>query len=136
MMHRFVFQCSAPPTQLITMLMFEMFEKMNKNQVAHVAMYLLLPNVFALLHWLAVRMYSSYCSPPGFMGLVTSLFNTANPFCSYTLDIMEHTKNFYTQSWILIGVSSVGLLNLLFKNTTGTAAHRADTAAHRADTTD
>jgi hypothetical protein len=119
------------------MLMFEMFEKMNKNQVAHVAMYLLLPNVFALLHWLAVRMYSSYCSPPGFMGLVTSLFNTANPFCSYTLDIMEHTKNFYTQSWILIGVSSVGLLNLLFKNTTGTAAHRADTAAYnRADTTD
>jgi len=109
-------------TQSIIMLMFE---KMNKTQVAHVAMYLLLPNVFALLHWLAVRVYSNYCSPPGFMGLVTSLFNTANPFCSYTLEIMEHTKNFYTQSWILIGVSSVGLLNLLFKNSTGSAAGSA-----------
>jgi len=38
---------------------------------------------------------------------------------------MEHTKNFYTQSWILIGVSSVGLLNLLFKNSTGSAAGSA-----------
>jgi|LauGreDrversion4_2_1035121.scaffolds.fasta_scaffold85543_2 hypothetical protein len=114
-----------------------MFEKMNNNQVAqvaHVAMYLLLPNVFAVLHWLAVRVYSNYCSPPGFMGLVTSLFNTANPFCSYTLEIMEHTKNFYTQSWILIGVSSVGLLNLLFKNSTSSAAAVSSAAAATAGT--
>jgi len=99
-----------------------MFEKIETKQVAHIAMCLLLPHVFAILHWLTVRVYSNYCSPTGFMGLVTSLFNTANPFCSYTLDIMEHTKNFYTQSWILIGVSSVGLLNMLFKNSTGSTS--------------
>jgi hypothetical protein len=88
-----------------------MFEKMNNNQVAqvaHVAMYLLLPNVFAVLHWLAVRVYSNYCSPPGFMGLVTS--------------------------WFLIGVSSVGLLNLLFKNSTSSAAAVSSAAAATAGT--
>jgi len=107
----------------------KMMMKTNTSRVAHAAMYLLLPNVFALLHWLAVRMYSSYCSPPGFMGLVTSLFNTANPFCSYTLEIMEHTKNFYTQSWILIGVATVGFLNVIFNSGSGSGSGTAHAPA-------
>ena len=98
----------------------------DKTQVAtQVAVYILLPNVFALLHWLAVRIYSNYCSPSGFTGLITSLFNTANPFCSYTLEILNQTKNFYTQSWILIGVASVGLLNVIFNSASGSGSGSA-----------
>jgi len=63
------------------------------------------------------------------MGLVTSLFNTANPFCSYTLEIMEHTKNFYTQSWILIGVATVGFLNVIFNSGSGSGSGTAHAPA-------
>lgn len=80
----------------------------------HFAFLILLPPLFAFIHWICVRVYSNFCSPPGFIGLITSIFNTANPFCSYILDILDKTKHFYMNSWVVIGVASVGILNIIF----------------------
>jgi hypothetical protein len=91
-----------------------------------IGMFILLPPLFAFIHWISVRVYSNYCSPPGLIGLITSIFNTANPFCSYILDILEHTKNFYMNSWIVIGVASFGILNMIFTKCRGTQT--SDTA--------
>ena len=86
------------------------------NRKAEMALYILLPVIFASLHWICVRIYASFCAPPGFDGWLVTLFNTANPFCTYTLQMMEITKYFYSQAWILIGVSSLAILNRLFKS--------------------
>jgi hypothetical protein len=83
----------------------------DKKQII---MLLLLPPLFAFIHWIGVRIYSNYCSPSGFIGLITTIFNTANPFCLYIFTILEHTKNFYINAWIVVGVASFGLLNMIF----------------------
>jgi hypothetical protein len=80
----------------------------------HFALFILLPPLFAFIHWIGVRIYSNYCSPPGFVGIVTSIFNTANPFCSYILELLGQTKNFYMNSWIVIGAASYGVLNMIY----------------------
>ena len=86
---------------------------MNKNQ--QILFYILLPFLFAAIHWIGVRIYAEYCAPSGFYGLMITMFNTANPFCSYNLQMLELTRYFYNQAWIVIGLWSVGLLNALFK---------------------
>jgi hypothetical protein len=83
----------------------------DKKQIA---MLILLPPLFSLIHWIGVRIYSNYCSPSGITGLITTIFNTANPFCLYILNILEHTKQFYMNAWIVIGAASFGLLNMIF----------------------
>jgi hypothetical protein len=88
------------------------------NKKAELALYILLPVIFASLHWICVRVYAEFCAPAGFNGWLVTLFNTANPFCTYTLQMMEITKYFYSQAWIVIGVSSLAFLNRLFKSNT------------------
>jgi len=93
---------------------------MNKNR--QIALYILLPFLFAAIHWIGVRIYAEYCAPSGFYGLMITMFNTANPFCSYNLQMLELTRYFYNQAWIVIGLWSVGILNALFKKNTPTTA--------------
>jgi len=89
------------------------------NKKTQLAVYILLPIIFASVHWFGVRVYAAYCAPPGFYGLMVSIFNTANPFCSYNLQMLEMTKYFYNQAWVVIGLSSLGILNNFFKKNTG-----------------
>jgi hypothetical protein len=100
---------------------------MNKH--AQLAIYILLPIIFASVHWIGVRVYAAYCAPPGFYGLMVSIFNTANPFCSYNLQMLEITKYFYNQAWVVIGLSSLGILNSFFKKNTGVSADTTTSSA-------
>ncbi len=86
------------------------------NKKAEIALYILLPIIFASLHWMCVRIYAYYCAPPGFDGWLITILNTANPICSYILQMMEITKYFYSQAWILIGISSIAILKRFFKS--------------------
>jgi hypothetical protein len=100
---------------------------MNKNQ--QIVFYILLPFLFAAFHWVGVRIYSAYCAPSGFYGLMITMFNTANPFCSYNLQMIELTRYFYNQAWIVIGLSSVGLLKTIFqKNIPPTTSTPSETS--------
>ena len=65
------------------------------------------PVAFASLHWVSAQTYAHFCAPPGFYGYIVTFFNIANPVCSYTLQVMDMSKYFYTQSWIFIGITTL-----------------------------
>lgn len=67
-----------------------------------------MPLAFSSLHWCSAQIYMQFCAPSGFRGYIVSFFNVANPLCSYTLQVMEMSKYFYNQSWIFIGMSTLG----------------------------
>lgn len=46
----------------------------------------LLTNV---VHWTSSRLYSSYCSPPGFWGFIQSLFTANSSFCKALLSLSQ-----------------------------------------------
>lgn len=69
---------------------------------------LFVPVVFASLHWASTQVYARLCAPPGVYGYFVTFFNAANPVCSYTLQVMDMSKYFYNQSWIFIGISTLG----------------------------
>jgi len=77
--------------------------------------FLFAPVAFASLHWASAQAYARLCAPPGFYGYIATFFNTANPVCSYTLQVMDMSKYFYTQSWIFIGIITLGACNHLYE---------------------
>jgi len=76
---------------------------------------MVMPLAFSTLHWCAAQIYMQLCAPPGIYGFVVSFFNVANPVCSYTLQVMDISKYFYTQSWIFIGITSFGACKHLYE---------------------
>lgn len=73
------------------------------------------PIAFATLHWGAAQTYVHFCTPPGLYGYLVTFFNVANPTCSYALQVMEMSKYFYNQSWIFIGMSTLGACKYLYQ---------------------
>ena len=69
---------------------------------------MLMPIAFASLHWVSAQAYTQLCAPPGVYGYIVTFFNIANPMCSYTLQVLDMSKYFYNQSWILIGMTTLG----------------------------
>lgn len=84
----------------------------------NIAYIIFMPLAFSTLHWCAAQIYMQFCAPPGFYGYVVSFLNVANPVCSYTLQVMDISKYFYTQSWIFIGITSFGACKHLYEKYT------------------
>ena len=79
------------------------------------------PVAFASLHWVAAQTYAYYCAPSGFYGYIVTFFNMANPVCSYTLQVLDTSKYFYNQSWIFIGITTLGACKHVYEKHTATA---------------
>lgn len=73
------------------------------------------PIAFGSLHWAAVQTYAHFCAPPGLHGYMVSFFNVSNPVCSYALQVMDISKYFYNQSWIFIGISTLGACKRVYE---------------------
>lgn len=61
--------------------------------------YIFFPIFILSVHWLGVRFYSEFCSPPDFYGYITSYFTVASPTCIYVLQMIEKTSNIYNVIW-------------------------------------
>ena len=79
---------------------------------------MLMPIAFSTIHWGAAQIYMQFCAPSGVYGYIIAFFNVANPVCSYTLQVMDMSKYFYTQSWIFVGITSFGLCKHLYEKCT------------------
>jgi len=79
---------------------------------------MLMPVAFSTLHWCSAQIYMQFCAPPGVYGCIVAFFNVANPVCSYTLQVMEISKYFHNQSWIFVGVTTVGACKYLYEKIT------------------
>ena len=77
--------------------------------------FMIAPFVFITIHWVAGQTYANFCTPPGIYGYFVAFFNVANPVCSYALQVMEMSKYFYNQSWIFIGITSLGACKHLYE---------------------
>lgn len=77
--------------------------------------FLFAPVAFASLHWASAQAYARICAPPGVYGYLATFFNTANPVCSYTLQVMEMSKYFYNQYWIFIGITTLSACKHLYE---------------------
>jgi len=88
---------------------------MRGKQIASI---MILPIAFASLHWAAAQTYAHFCAPPGFYGYIVTFFNIANPVCSYTLQIIDMSKYFYNQSWIFIGITTLGACKHVYEKYT------------------
>ena len=73
---------------------------------------------FASLHWTAAQTYVHFCAPPGLYGYIVTFFNMANPVCSYTLHVLDMSKYFYNQSWIFIGITTLGACKHVYEKCT------------------
>ena len=73
------------------------------------------PVVFTTIHWTAAQMYAQLCAPSGFYGYIVTFFNVANPVCSYALQVMDISKYFYNQSWIFIGITTLGACKHIYE---------------------
>ena len=71
---------------------------------------MLLPLLFLFLHWLSVRTYAGFCVPEGIHGLFWTVFTTGSPICTFNMQVMEFTRLFYTQAWVLLGVMTLWML--------------------------
>ncbi len=76
---------------------------------------LMLPFIVGFTHWVTARFYSTYCVPEGAYGLFITLFNTANPICTYTLTIMEYTRLMYSQCWLIICAITISFFGNMWK---------------------
>ena len=83
---------------------------------------MLMPVAFSSLHWGAAQIYTQFCAPPGFHGYIVAFFNIANPVCSYTLQIMDMSKYFYNQSWVFIGIATMGACKHFYEKCTHTCS--------------
>ena len=73
------------------------------------------PVAFASVHWAAAQLYAQLCAPPGVYGYIVTFFNVANPACSYALQVMDMSKYFYNQSWLFIGITTLGICKHLYE---------------------
>lgn len=97
---------------------------------------MLLPIAFASLHWAAAQTYERFCAPPGFYGYIVTFFNMANPVCSYTLQVLEISKYFYNQSWIFVGITTIGACKHVYEKYTYTPySHYPHTSTTSTSTT-
>jgi hypothetical protein len=90
---------------------------MRGNQIVSI---MAMPIAFASLHWVAAQTYVQFCAPPGMYGYIVTFFNMANPVCSYTLQALEVSKYFYSQSWIFIGITTFGACKHVYEKCTTT----------------
>ena len=84
----------------------------------HIMSIMFMPLAFSTLHWGAAQIYAQFCAPPGLHGFIVAFFNIANPVCSHTLQVMDMSKYFYNQSWIFIGITTMGACKHLYEKCT------------------
>jgi len=78
--------------------------------------YLSVPFFILILHWLLLRVYSSYCAPQSIYGLITSFVTVGSPICVTLMTIIEKTSTFYISSWVVITMLCLGLITGYFES--------------------
>lgn len=81
---------------------YKMFTN-TKNMVVSTANlivpFLALTILLASGHWILIRMYASYCAPPGIYGLVYTWFSTGSPVCQFINHIQVGLANNFVGIW-------------------------------------
>lgn len=88
------------------MLLYSIQTLSSMNKISSIV--LVLGGVYTL-HWTSVQFYSSYCAPPGFSGIVTSILQSASPLCIATTYIQFYTAQTYYSAWLAIILGSMKL---------------------------
>lgn len=78
--------------------------------------YLSVPFFILILHWVLVRVYSSYCAPQSLYGLITSFVSVGSPICVMIMTIVEKTSALYISSWVFITMLFMGFLSGFFES--------------------
>ena len=78
--------------------------------------YLSVPFLILILHWVLVRVYSSYCAPQSIYGLMTSFVTVGSPICVTLMTIIEKTSTLYISSWLVITMLCLGLITGFFES--------------------
>jgi hypothetical protein len=80
--------------------------------------YLSVPFLTLILHWVLLRVYSSYCAPQSIYGLITSFVTVGSPICVTLMTIIEKTSTLYISSWLVITMLCLGLITGYFESNT------------------
>jgi|688.fasta_scaffold1276134_1 hypothetical protein len=81
--------------------------------------YLSVPFILLILHWVLVRVYSSYCAPQSLIGLITSFVSVGSPICVMMMTIIEKTSTLYISSWVFITMLCLGFIAGLVDSNNG-----------------
>lgn len=69
--------------------------------------------IFAVsfMHWVLVRIMSSYCSPPGFLGPFVNMVTMGSPICQSINNLQLNLTNYYI---IVLGTAMTMLCNWIY----------------------
>ena len=62
--------------------------------------------------WLSIQFLHTYCSKPGFWGMVENILSLGSPICHFVNNIQYHLSHYYVQVWATAGISLIGLLTI------------------------
>ncbi len=64
------------------------------------------------VQWLSIQFLYTYCSKPGFWGVIENLLSLGSPLCHFVNNIQYHLSHYYVQVWATAGISLIGLLTI------------------------
>lgn len=62
--------------------------------------------------WISIQFLHTYCSKPGFWGMVENILSLGSPICHFVNNIQYNLSNYYVQLWLTSGLSLLGLLSI------------------------
>ena len=63
-----------------------------------------------LIHWALVQLYSTYCVPWGFFGLLQTFITLGSPMCQFANTVQYELGKHYITIWVGAGVACVSWL--------------------------
>ncbi len=64
------------------------------------------------IQWLCIQFLYSYCSKPGFWGMIANILSLGSPLCHFVNNIQYNLANYYVQLWLSSGLSLIGLMTI------------------------
>jgi hypothetical protein len=62
--------------------------------------------------WICIQFMYTYCSKPGFWGVIENILSLGSPICHFVNNIQYNLSNYYIQLWLTSGLSIIGLLSI------------------------
>ena len=65
-----------------------------------------------ITQWSCIQFLNTYCSKPGFWGMIENILSLGSPVCHFVNNIQFNLSNYYVQLWISSGVGIISFLTL------------------------
>jgi hypothetical protein len=72
-----------------------------KNIIRMVLFFILINSTLVISHWLCLKIYTRYCVPTDFFGIVQGFFSLGSPICQSINSIQYSLSEHYMKTWVL-----------------------------------